>query len=174
MPAQGQPGLPASGKGSLWLCMTTILLMATPAFSGCPFRHGLRFAAPAVHAHAAPSVAVAPDAPAVSTMVAASTAASPSSYGHTAATSRRLQGLVGLGVTTGLDQPLARDTRTTMSRAYNQPRATNNTTPYPSTPYGTTDKPTNPVAKDWVSVVSACKVRQPPTMRLRGGCMASG
>jgi hypothetical protein len=178
MQPRSQPGLRPGSKSILWLLTVALLFMATPAFSGCPFRHGVRFAAsPGMrvpetpespelphddngHKHGHEMEAARLRSKPEDTLKAPSNSSQPGN--GTTSSGRRLQGLIGLGVTTGLDQPLARDTRSAVSGGASVPRATSTTTPYPSTPYGTTAKPTNPVAKDWVSVVSACKVRHQP------------
>jgi hypothetical protein len=66
--------------------------------------------------------------------------------------SRRLQGIIG---EVDQSQTLTKDVVVT-----NPPTTTLKpvNTPYTVNPYGTATRPTNPLHKDWASVVSACKV----------------
>jgi hypothetical protein len=199
-PVMRQPcGARLAGVGGLllWLLTATLLMKASPAAAGCPFRHGLRFADD-------PGVPKPPtvDTPAVTQYsshegtkssgqdLEAHVAHATSPQGSTSRTNvaRRLKGLIGLGVDLGLDQSLTKDTITTAPRATRE-KVNRTATPYLLFPYGRPNRPSSPLDKDWASVVSACKVRprtDPKTvagcasehafrkMPLLGACLAAG
>lgn len=170
------------------LVVAVALLLPAPASAGCPFARGLRFAddrnkmgsddstrkgSPSPSPKMA-GAAAAPrplryednpkgrggrgkdDNPKPHSHGGAAKVVSSPSMLRTNQTRRGLKGLIGLGVNLGLDLSLTVDLLGTTVTTSLMP--TPATTPYTTDPYGTATNPINPARKDWVSVVSACRV----------------